>query len=117
MSRHLIATAFLLLGLVASGDGQKRQEIRDPSYRMVGTITTRKDGVREARDRDYRLLGTYNPKTNETRDRNYRLVGKGDLLSALMWRPDPRGDDAGPKVAESGCNLRLINKVQSKWHK
>jgi hypothetical protein len=87
MSRHLIATAFLLLGLVASGDGQKRQEIRDPSYRMVGTITTRQDGVREARDRDYRLLGTYNPKTNEARDRNYRLVSRGDSLAALVLCP------------------------------
>jgi len=89
MRRLPITTAFLLVAVVAIGQGQQRQEIRDPSHRVIGTITTRKDGVKEARDRQYRLLGTYNPKTNETRDRDYRLVGKGDLLSALLWKPGP----------------------------
>ncbi|MDP3001064.1 MAG: hypothetical protein Q8N47_26515 [Bryobacterales bacterium] len=37
---------------------------QNPSYRIIGTTTTRKNGVKEARDRNCRLLGTFNPKTN-----------------------------------------------------
>ena len=40
--------------------------------------------MREARDRQWRLLGTYNPKSNETRDRVGKLLTRGDSLSALV---------------------------------
>ena len=67
-----ITTAFLLLPPVAFGQGRQRQQIRDPAYPTIGTITTRTDGVREARDR------------------NYSLVSRGDSLSAFVPHPDAR---------------------------
>jgi hypothetical protein len=75
-------TAVMLAGSVAYG--QKRDEIRDRQGRLIGTIVTRRDGVREARDRQWRLLGTFNPKSNETRDRLGKLLTRGDTLSALL---------------------------------
>jgi hypothetical protein len=46
--------------------------------------------VREARDRQWRLLGTYNPKANETRDRLGKLLTKGDSLSSLLISENPK---------------------------
>jgi hypothetical protein len=42
--------------------------------------------VIEARDASGRILGRYNPKTDETRDASGRLLGKGNLLSSLFER-------------------------------
>jgi hypothetical protein len=47
MRRLPITTAFLLLPLVAFGQSRRRQEIRDPAYRTIRTITTRRDGVQD----------------------------------------------------------------------
>lgn len=70
--------------------GQRREEIRDSRHRLVGLIITQSNGIREARDPSYRLLGRYYPKSNETRDPSYKLVSRGDSLSALIWRAAER---------------------------
>jgi hypothetical protein len=75
--------------------GQKRDEIRDRQGRLIGKIVHRRDGVREARDRQWRLLGTYNPKSNETRDRLGQLLTKGDSLSALILGSSATKIDSG----------------------
>jgi hypothetical protein len=49
----------------------------------------RRDGAREARDRQWRLLRTYNPKSNETRDRLGKLLTKGDSLASLRYEAKP----------------------------
>jgi hypothetical protein len=85
MRRPLPACALLLLGLATAAPARQRQEIRDASCRLVGTISVSRNGVREGRDRNCRLVGRYDPKTNETRDSNYRLVSRGDTLPALVW--------------------------------
>jgi hypothetical protein len=64
--------------------GQKRDELRDRYGRLIGTIVHQRNGVREARTHQGKLLGNYNPKTNETRDRLGRLLTKGDSLAALL---------------------------------
>lgn len=38
----------------------------------------------EIRDHLGRILGTYDPKSNETRDPLGRLVAKGNVLSSLI---------------------------------
>jgi hypothetical protein len=69
--------------------GEQRDDIRDRQGKLIGTIVHRRDGVREARNRQWRLLGTYNPKSNETRDRLGKLLTKGDSLPALLFREVP----------------------------
>jgi len=44
------------------------------------------DVSRSGRDRFGRLLGRYDPKTNETRDPYGRLLTKGNTLSALVMK-------------------------------
>jgi hypothetical protein len=61
-----------------------KQELRDRSNRLIGTVTTRSDSKHEGRDASGRLKGTYDPKNNETRDSSGRLIGKGDMLSSLI---------------------------------
>ena len=59
------------------------QEIRDPSGRLLATITT-SSGKQEIRDPSGRLLGTYDPGANATRDPSGRLVATGNALSSLI---------------------------------
>jgi hypothetical protein len=64
-----------------------KQELRDSTGRLLGTITIGSNGRHEGRDATGRLKGTYDPRTNETRDPTGRLVGKGDMLSTLVLSP------------------------------
>lgn len=87
MTRRAIFAGFAAGTPVAClmAQGQRRDEIRERTGRLMGTIVERRDGVREMRDRQWRLLGTYHPRSNETRDRVGRLLTKGDSLAALLW--------------------------------
>ncbi len=60
------------------------QILRDRTNKLIGKIKTLRSGKMELRDPTNRLLGTYNPKSNETRDRTNKLVGKGNLLTTLL---------------------------------
>ena len=60
------------------------QILKDRAGRLIGKIKIRNDGKMEIRDRNGRLKGTYNPKTDQTRDKNGKLVGKGNLLTTLL---------------------------------
>ena len=60
------------------------QHIRDRNNRLVATIRTLSSGKQEIRDPNTRLLGTFDPRSNETRDPNNRLVAKGNALASLV---------------------------------
>lgn len=62
------------------------QDLRDSSGRLLGRLRRRFDGKIELRNPVGKLLGTYDPRTNQTRDPLGRLVGKGDLLTSLLER-------------------------------
>lgn len=70
--------------LLPPASARQRVELRDRNGALLGWTAPRPDGVREARDRIGRLLGTYHPSQNETRDRNGHLLYRGDALSALI---------------------------------
>jgi hypothetical protein len=60
------------------------QQIRDKLNRLLATIKTLPSGKQEIRTPLNKLLGTYEPKSNETRDPLNRLVAKGNVLSSLI---------------------------------
>ena len=60
------------------------QTLKDSSYRIIGYIETRSDGVQIIKDANYHIRGYYEPSQNVTKDQNYRIVGHGNLLSSLL---------------------------------
>jgi hypothetical protein len=60
------------------------QVLRDRRGRQIGTIKQLSNGKLEAHDATGRVMGTFDPKTNETRDSSGRLVGRGNRLSLLV---------------------------------
>lgn len=62
----------------------KNQELRDGNRKLLGIIKTLGSGILELRDSHSKLLGTYDPKSNETRDPSRRLIGRGNLLTTLL---------------------------------
>jgi hypothetical protein len=49
------------------------------------------DGVIEARSPEGRLLGHYNPRSNETRDVRGDLIGRGNRLGAVILGAEKGG--------------------------
>ena len=92
MTRRSIFSSFISAVMLAGSiaHGQQRDEIRDRQGKLIGTIVHRRDGAREARERQWRLLGTYKPKSNETRDRLGKLLTKGDSLSSLLFNENAK---------------------------
>lgn len=60
------------------------QQIRDHANRLVATIRAISGGRLEIRDAKNRLLGAYDPQSNQTRDANNRLVATGNALTSLI---------------------------------
>lgn len=60
------------------------QTLKDAKYRPIAYIDTDSRGVQTIKDKSYRVLGTYDPKTNETKDSHFRKVGEGNLLASLI---------------------------------
>ena len=60
------------------------QDLRDRTGKLLGRIKE-VGGKFEIRSATGALKGKYDSKTNETRDATGRLVGKGNLLSSLLW--------------------------------
>ena len=61
-----------------------REVIRDFYGRILGSITTDKQGNKVVRDFYGKILGRYDKQTNVTRDFYGRIIGKGDSSSALV---------------------------------
>lgn len=90
-----VAVALTLLGftyaLVQVAQAAPRTpapvQLRGAAAQLLGTIETSPvSGVQELRDARRRLLGSYDPKSNQTRDAQRRLVGTGNLLTTLLSR-------------------------------
>lgn len=60
------------------------QQIRDNLNRLLATIKTHPSGKQEILTPLNKLLGTYDPKSNETRDTLNRLIAKGNVLTSLI---------------------------------
>jgi|LakMenEpi03Aug12_release.lakeMendotaPanAssembly.Ray.scaffolds.fasta_scaffold1769483_2 SpoVK/Ycf46/Vps4 family AAA+-type ATPase len=65
----------------------ERQILRDANLQIIGYIDPPDpEGRRRALDRHMRTLGYYDPKADMTYDASYRLLGRGDMLSGLIYR-------------------------------
>lgn len=62
-----------------------REVIRDFYGRIIGTITTDKEGNTVVRDFYGKIVGRYDKKANVTRDFYGRVVAKGNQSSALLF--------------------------------
>jgi hypothetical protein len=60
------------------------QQLRDRNGKYLGKINTLASGRLEIRDPVGRLMGTYDPKTDQTKDPVGRLLGKGNQLASLL---------------------------------
>jgi len=61
-----------------------KQQLRNSSGTLIGTIETKHDGKLELRNASGTFVGTYDPKTNQTRDKSGTLVGTGNVLTTLL---------------------------------
>jgi hypothetical protein len=62
-----------------------RVPIKDGQFRIVGYVDTEANGKQRALNARYRIVGHYDPATNETKDATYRIVARGNALAALIW--------------------------------
>jgi hypothetical protein len=60
------------------------QILKDRNFHEIGRIETDTSGVQTIKDANFRIKGTYDPRTNETKDANFRIVGTGNLLATLL---------------------------------
>lgn len=60
------------------------EEIRDKYNKLLGTITTNSQGLREIRNTYNVCLAVYDPKRNETRDKYNVVLTKYDSLVAIL---------------------------------
>lgn len=61
-----------------------REVVRDFYGKVLGTITTDKQGNKVVRDFYGKILGKYDKKTNITRDFYGKIVARGDRTNALI---------------------------------
>ena len=61
-----------------------KEIIRDLYGRVLGTITTDKQGNKVVRDFYGKVLGKYDKRSNVTRDFYGRVIAKGDRSSGLV---------------------------------
>jgi hypothetical protein len=61
-------------------------QIFDTRRKLVGRIYQRSRNVLEARDAKHRIVGTYDPGTDQTRDARRQLVAYGNVLSHQIMR-------------------------------
>ena len=60
--------------------------LRDPQFRIVGSIETDSTGKQVGRDARFNRVGEYDPKADKTRDSRFQIVGTGNQLAALIWQ-------------------------------
>lgn len=62
------------------------EKIRDKNNKLLGTITTNSQGLKEVRNTYNVCLAVYDPKRNETRDKNNVVLTKYDSLVAILHK-------------------------------
>lgn len=58
--------------------------IRDQAGRLRGSIEIDSRGIKIARDRTGRFLGTYDPRQNVTKNTAGKVIGRGDTVVSLI---------------------------------
>jgi hypothetical protein len=61
-----------------------KEEIRDKYNKLLGTITTNSQGLKEVRNTYNVCLAVYDPKRNETRDKYNVVLTKYDSLTSIL---------------------------------
>ncbi len=64
--------------------GVKKKEKPQAAMAQPRLCTRHSDGAIEARDGSGKLLGHYNPRSNETRDHRGDLIGMGNRLQRIL---------------------------------
>jgi hypothetical protein len=62
-----------------------RQDIRDPSNKLLGYIETSSDGREKATDALNKTLGYFDPQRNATTDPSNRVLARGNVLADLIY--------------------------------
>lgn len=62
-----------------------KEPLKDFYNRIIGWIDTKSNGDQTGYDFYHRIVGFYDKKANLTKDFYRRIVGKGNLLSALIY--------------------------------
>ncbi|MHB8249592.1 MAG: hypothetical protein ACYDCX_12015 [Acidithiobacillus sp.] len=65
--------------------------IKDNSGAVIGYVETLPGGKQIAKNKDFVVKGYYDPKTEITTDASLKPIGKGNLLSSLIFRGDKNG--------------------------
>jgi hypothetical protein len=58
--------------------------VRNSRGEIIGSIMTQHNGRQIFRDKKGKLLGTYEPISNNTRDYTGKVVGRGNILAYLI---------------------------------
>ena len=61
-----------------------KEEIRDKYNKLLGTIITNSQGLKEVRNTYNVCLGVYDPKRNETRNKYNVVLTKYDSLISIL---------------------------------
>ena len=63
-----------------------RQTLRDRNQHVIGYIDTEFFSGRQClRDSNNHVLGYYDPKFDHTVDSNNHVIGRGNILTSLLW--------------------------------
>ena len=63
-----------------------KEALKDFQSRIIGYIDTKPNGDQIGYDYYNRIVGYYEKRTNLTKDYSRRIVGRGNLLSALVYQ-------------------------------
>lgn len=69
----------------------KELTLRDYYGRIIGYIETKPNGDKVARDFYKRIVGYYKKSIDATTDFYGRIVGRGDIVSSLIFNPSNKG--------------------------
>ena len=61
-----------------------KEYIRDAAGKLRGSVETDARGIKIARDRAGRFLGTYDPRQNVTKNTAGKVISRGDNVVSLI---------------------------------
>lgn len=67
-----------------------KEALKDFQNRIIGYIDTKPNGDQIGYDFYNRIVGYYEKQTNLTKDFYRRIVGKGNQLSALIYKQEEK---------------------------
>ena len=61
------------------------QTLKDKNCNIIGYVETQSDGRQTVSDKHRNVKGYYDPVRDVTTDSNRNIVGRGNLLTSLLW--------------------------------